>query len=153
MTETTGDSAAAAELVYLSWGGTGRAGSFRTALMEAEAQGRPVVYLAVLDDAHFADVDHDLLGLARTELDWLLQAQVDLTKRQCGCEGTDVRILIRAGVVADEVVEVLDALAAGGGGRPELVIGAPVPEVGGGAADLLAELGRRIGDEVRIVGP
>ena len=142
------------ETVYLSWGGTGRAASFRAALAEAAQAGRSMIYLAVLDDAHFADVEHEMLALAKQELAWLLDAQVDLTKRQAGWPDAEVDVLIRVGDVADEVVEVLDTVRAANHAEIELVVGAPVPAAGGHtAADLLAALEARTGLPVRIVTP
>lgn len=142
-----------AETVYLSWGGTGRAASFRAALAEASDADRSMIYLAVLDDAHFADVEADLLALAEEELRWLLDAQVDLTKRQAGRPGADVDVLIRVGAVADEVAGVLETLqATDGGGDVELVVGAPVPSSGDrSAAEVLASLEQQTGLPVRIV--
>ena len=65
-------------VIYVSWGGTGRAASLRQALHRAEEDERAFTYLAVLDDEHFDDLDHSVIELMVEELEWLLDAQLEL---------------------------------------------------------------------------
>ncbi|MCP5033979.1 MAG: hypothetical protein GY939_19430, partial [Actinomycetia bacterium] len=80
-------------ILYVSWGGTGWAASVREAMRRAmtdnvdgdgENGQRGLRYLAVLDDEHFADLDDNMLALVTEELRWLIDAQLELTRRQLG---------------------------------------------------------------------
>ena len=51
------------EMLYVSWGGTGRAATVREALSRAGAAGRRMAYLAILDDSAFGDIDPAMLKL------------------------------------------------------------------------------------------
>ncbi|MDH3292947.1 MAG: hypothetical protein OER95_01340 [Acidimicrobiia bacterium] len=110
------------ELVYVSWGGTGRVATLRSAMERAKTEERGLVYLAVLDDAGFADLDEGFLAVVKDELQWLLDAQLELTKTQLNAEELPVRVIIRGGDVAEQVSDVVTAL-----GDTEVIIGAPVP--------------------------
>jgi hypothetical protein len=110
------------ELVYVSWGGTGRAATLRAALARAAAASQGLVYVAILDDSAFGDVDRTMIELAKDELDWLLRAQLEMAGKETGFEHVPTRVLVRAGDVAAEVIEAVQAV-----GRAEVVIGAPVP--------------------------
>ncbi len=137
------------ELVYISWGGTGRAATLRSALAEASAADKGLLYLAILDDSTFSDIDETTLALAADELAWLLDAQVELTKSQVGVDDVPVRVLVRAGDVADEAAEVVKTV-----GETELLIGAPVPLAGHGSVnDLIEHLRSRVSVPVRLVEP
>ncbi len=137
------------ELVYVSWGGTGRAATLRQALERADQAGLGLVYLAILDDSTFGDVDKSMLELAKDELSWLLDAQLELSKRQTGIEDVAVRVLVRAGDVAEEVVDIVDAV-----GDTEILIGAPVPaSAEEEVADLLKVLAGRTHQPVSMIEP
>ncbi|MDH4277980.1 MAG: hypothetical protein OEZ14_16870 [Acidimicrobiia bacterium] len=110
------------ELVYVSWGGTGRGATLRTAMERASAAGKGLLYLAILDDASFADLDATFLAVVKDELEWLLDAQLEVTKAQLGIEELPVRVLIRGGDVAEQVAEVVTTM-----GETEVIVGAPVP--------------------------
>lgn len=138
-----------AEVVYVSWGGTGRAASVRRAMEHAKETGRGLVYLAILDDSTFGDLDDATRELAKDELGWLLDAQLDLTKSQTDAGELAVRVLVRAGDVADEIVEVVDTL-----GQTDVLIGAPVPEsIQGAVAELIAVVTARTSADVSLVEP
>ena len=112
----------AQELVYVSWGGTGRGATLRAAMQKACNEDQGLLYLAVLDDASFADLDDTFLGVVRDELEWLLDAQLEVTKTQLGVEELPVRVIIRSGDVAEQVAEVARTL-----GDTQIIVGAPVP--------------------------
>ncbi len=140
---------APSEIVYVSWGGTGRAATVRQAIERASDSGRGLVYLAILDDSTFGDIDEPLLDLARDELSWLLDAQLELTKSQTRAGDVPVRVLVRAGDVADEVVKVVTAV-----GQAEVLVGAPVPVAGDeSVTDLVELLARRVGVPVSVIEP
>ena len=135
------------EVLYVSWGGTGRAATVREALGRAGAADRGLVYLAILDDSAFGDLDDSMLDLARQELAWLLDAQLELTRSQTNLEDVPVRVLVRTGDVADRVVEAAESV-----GAVEVLVGAPVTVAGGAAvADLVARVQRRVAAPVEVI--
>lgn len=144
-----GASEAGGELLYVSWGGTGRAASARQAILRAKADGRAIRYLAVLDDEHFADLDPRMRELVADELDWLLDAQLELTREQVGASDVAVTVEVRTGQVVDLVVETIEAI-----GVTPVLIGAPVPVAGHETIDaLMAVIGERTGCPVELVRP
>ncbi len=137
------------ELVYVSWGGTGRAAALRDAMNTASDTERSLLYLAILDDGTFGDVEEVMLGLAKDELSWLLDAQLELTKRQTGLQDVPVRVVVRSGDVADEIFDVVDAM-----GAAEVLIGGPIPEPAGDAVEaLMALLNQKLDGPVRLLSP
>ena len=139
----------AGEVVYVSWGGTGRAASVRRAMEHAKGADQGLLYLAILDDSTFGDLDDATLELAKDELAWLLDAQLDLTKSQTNAEELPVRVLVRSGDVADEIVAVVDSL-----GQSEVLIGAPVPaSIQDAVAELITAVTARTSARVSLVEP
>lgn len=137
------------ELLYVSWGGTGRAATVREALGRAGKSGRGLVYLAILDDSAFGDIDDTMLDLARQELAWLLDAQLELTRSQTNLDDVPVRVLVRTGDVVDRVAEAAEATA-----PTEVLIGAPVGLADTEAViDLVAMARDRIAVPVEIIEP
>ncbi|MGI9597511.1 MAG: hypothetical protein ACR2QK_15205 [Acidimicrobiales bacterium] len=137
------------EIVYVSWGGTGRAATLRQAMERAHDNDLSLVYLAILDDSTFGDIDRVMLDLVKDELSWLLDAQIELSKRQSGIEDVPIRVLVQAGDVAEEIIEAASAV-----GRAEVLIGAPIPERGGDAiAELVGLVARRTGAPVTVIEP
>ncbi len=137
----------ATELVYVSWGGTGRASTLRKAMDQAAGSARGLVYLAILDDSTFGDIDRNMLDLARDELAWLLDAQLELTRRQTGLSEVAVRVLVRSGDVAAEIIDVVETV-----GTTEVLIGAPLPpEKENAVAELVQHLGSRLQATVALL--
>lgn len=149
MTPTAGAADAAAELLSVSWGGTGRAASVREAVRQAIDERRPLRYLAVLDDDHFADLDHAMIALLTEELQWLLDAQLELIKIQLGADDMHVAVTVGAGQVVDLVV---DTVASTGATR--VLIGAPVPVAGHDTIQsMVDQIADRTGCKVGLVVP
>ncbi len=123
------------EVVYVSWGGTGRGATLRVAMERASKSGRGLLYLAILDDATFADLDESFLAVVKNELAWLLDAQLEVTRTQLGVDDLPLRVLIRGGDVADQVADVVTTM-----GDTEVIIGAPVPLTGHGSIGSLMDL-------------
>lgn len=143
------DPITATALVYVSWGGTGRGASLRAAMLEAVGGDRPLHYLAVLDDEHFADLDRSMIGLLTDELEWLLHAQVELARAQVGADGLDVSIEVRPGQVVDIVAETVARI-----GPAEVLIGAPVPVAGHESVkELIDQIAHRTGGRARLIAP
>jgi len=99
------------ELLYVSWGGNGRTVGLRTAFEEALQRDKSLLYLAVLDEEHFGDLDKVFLSLVVDELEWLLDAQLRLVAGQLDAEGHPSRILVRVGDVYNELHDVVKASA------------------------------------------
>ncbi len=141
--------AAGPPLLYVSWGGTGRAATVRQAMVRAADEDRGLHYLAVLDDDTFADLDRSLAGLVAEELTWLLDAQLNLTAEQIGATDLPVSVEVRRGRVVDLVAETADGL-----GRTQVLIGAPVPVAGHASVEaLLDRIAERTGCPVALVSP
>lgn len=137
------------DVLYVSWGGTGRAATVREALTRAGGSGRGLTYLAILDDGAFGDIEPAMLELARHELSWLLDAQLDLTRRQTNLDDVPVRVVVRTGDVVDRIVE-----AAESGSVDEVLIGAPVSLTDAGpVTDLVARVGRRLDQPIEVIQP
>ncbi len=135
------------ELVYVSWGGTGRGATLRTAMERASEEGKGLLYLAILDNAGFADLDAAFLAVVKDELEWLLDAQLNVTKTQLGVDELPVRVLIRGGDVAEQVADVVSAM-----GETEVVVGAPVPLAAHESIDsLVDELRAKVSVPVSVV--
>lgn len=137
------------EVVYVSWGGTGRAASMREAMRRANDQGRPLVYLAVLDDGHFSDLDHSMIAIVADELEWLLDAQIDLTKNQLGAGDLKVRLVVEQGDVVD--LAIAEAKRCG---SDLVLVGAPVAVAGHDSVEsILAQIKSETSAEVAVVLP
>lgn len=121
-------------LIYLSWGGTGRGACLREAMSRAYGEGRPLVYLAVLDDSGFGDLDESMLSIVSDELAWLLDAQVELSRTQVGADDLPVSIEVRAGSVSALVAEAVATI-----GPTDVLIGAPVPLAGHASIETLID--------------
>ncbi len=143
-------------ILYVSWGGTGWAASVREAMRRAmtdnvdgdsENGQRGLRYLAVLDDEHFADLDDNMLALVTEELRWLIDAQLELTRRQLGATDLVTEVIVRTGDVADAVVDVTEER-----GPAEVLIGAPLPAHQTIEA-LTSEVQARTKVEVSVVTP
>jgi hypothetical protein len=118
------------------------------AMERARAEGRGLLYLAVLDDAAFGDLDPNFLSLVIDELEWLLDAQLELTKTQLNAEDLPVRVIVRSGDVAEQVATVVTTL-----GEAEVIVGAPVPLVGHLSIEaLLDEIRSRVSVQVELIG-
>jgi nucleotide-binding universal stress UspA family protein len=142
----------ASEAIYVSWGGTGRSEAVRAAFDRAGEAGQDLRYLAILDDEQFGDLSPALADTVRSELQWLLRAQLRMVNLQTD---PDVKstIEIRQGDVEDEVISAAKDL-----GADLILLGAPLPKDSGAARrhsidELVEVLRRETGADVEIVGP
>lgn len=136
-----------AELIYVSWGGTGRGAALRAAYEEAATANLDLAYLAILDPPTFADLDGALLTLVADELEWLLKAHLR-TVAEASSSNVDCRVVVRIGEVDDEV----EAMARGVDAAV-VVIGAPVASGQRDIDELVDALRTRTGIDVHIVDP
>lgn len=138
----------AVDLVYVSWGGTGRAASLRSAMRTASKVEGGLVYLAVIDQGSFDDLDDSMVDLVQDELEWLLDAQIELARKQLDVR-LDVRVIVRRGDVDDHVVDVVEAL-----GETSVLIGAPAATAKHeSVAAMIRVLRERTGRPVELVEP
>ena len=142
-----------AELVYVSWGGTGRGDALRAAFLEAAQKDLDLVYLAILDARTFVGVDDVLSGAMASELDWLLRAQIRMIKSELGVDGVEARVVVRRGDVEEEIAAFVRDT-----GAEEVLVGAPVivprtVQRAEGLDDLVGDLTRDTGVDVSVIGP
>lgn len=136
-------------MVYVSWGGTGRSSALRQAIRTAQSQESSMIYLAVLDDDSFSDLDKSMLDLVADELEWVLEAQIEMAVAQVGAPITEVRLVVRYGGVVNEVTEVASSLS-----KPHILVGAPVPVAGhDSVSSLVKALEQSTGCVVSLVEP
>ncbi len=136
-------------MVYVSWGGTGRSSSLRKAVRTAQSNESALIYLAVLDDDSFSDLDTSMLDLVADELEWVLEAQIEMAIAQAGSPAVEVRLIVRYGGVVNEVVDVAGSLD-----KPHILVGAPVPVAGhDSVSDLVKALERATGCVASVVEP
>lgn len=143
MTTTTPD-----ELIYVSWGGTGRGAALRAAYNQAANDGQTLTYLAILDPPHFADLDKGLIDLVIEELEWLLNAHMRTVAEAAEAKVETTRVIVRTGEVDDEVQELAQAT-----GAVAILLGAPIDVGGKSVSELVAALRDRTGIDVSVVDP
>lgn len=136
------------ELIYVSWGGTGRGAALRAAYEQAAEAGQGLTYLAILDPPSFADLDRALTALVVDELEWLLNAHIRTVAEASFQQVKSMRVIVRTGEVDDEVERLAKET-----GAAAIVLGAPIDIAGTSVDDLMHALRTRTGVEVRIVDP
>jgi len=136
------------EMIYVSWGGTGRGAALRAAYEQAADAGQSLTYLAILDPPHFADLDKHLIDLVVDELEWLLDAHLRTVAEASYKRIDATRVIVRTGEVDDEVIELAEAT-----GAESIVLGAPLDIAGGSVTELVEALQQRTGAAVSIVNP
>lgn len=136
------------ELIYVSWGGSGRGAALRAAYDQAAEAGQSLTYLAILDPPHFSDLDNGLIELVAEELDWLLNAHMRTVAEASYRQVESTRVVVRVGEVDDEVEALVKS-----SGAAAIVLGAPVDIGGRSVQELMAALEKRTGVSVSIVDP
>ena len=99
-------------MIYASWGGNGRGLALRSAFEAAIERDAPLLYLGIVDQDHFGDLDGRYVTLIEEELQWLLDAQLQLVADQLGVSEHDARILVRTGTVEEVLADVVTASSA-----------------------------------------
>lgn len=135
------------ELVYVSWGGSGRGAALRAAYEQAAEADLGLIYLAILDPPHFADLDDTLMRLVVEELEWLLDAHMRTVAAASGRE-VSTRVLVRVGEVDDTVADLVQTTNASA-----IAIGAPISVEGKSIDELVEALARRTGVSVSVIDP
>jgi len=140
--------ATAGELIYVSWGGSGRGAALRAAYDQAAENDQSLTYLAILDPPHFSDLDSNLIELIVEELEWLLNAHMRTVAEASNQRVESTRVIVRTGEVDDEVEELVQAT-----GASAVVLGAPIDFGGKTVDELVQVLEQRTGVNVAIVDP
>lgn len=148
MSSTSQNAEAPGELIYVSWGGTGRGAALRAAYDQAADAGQSLTYLAILDPPHFSDLDRGLIDLVAEELQWLLNAHMRTVAEASYQQVESSRVIVRVGEVDDEVEALAKATDA-----KAIVLGAPVDIGSRPVSDLMAALQTRTGLPVAIIDP
>lgn len=136
------------EMIYVSWGGTGRGAALRAAYEQAADAGQALTYLAILDPPHFGDLDKNLIALVVDELEWLLTAHMRTVAEASYKKIESTRVIVRTGEVDDEVIELAEV-----SGASTIVLGAPLDISGTSVDELVVALQARTGAVVSIVNP
>lgn len=110
------------DIIYVSWGGTGRGAALRRAHAIAAERGHNLVYLAILDSPTFSDLESGLLRVVTEELHWMLEAQLGLVEQESGTADVQTRIVVRDGDVIGQVADLVQVT-----GADMVLVGAPVP--------------------------
>lgn len=118
-------------LAYLSWGGIGNVDTLRAAAHQASDEGFELLYLAVLDDDSFGDVDDFVLTVVADELEWLLTVQLDLIKSELGVDDMASKVVVTSGELKQQAGDLAQKYD-----LDQVVIGASGPYVE--AAELAA---------------
>lgn len=136
------------EMIYVSWGGTGRGAALRAAYEQAAESEQSLTYLAILDPPSFGDLDRGLLSLVVEELEWLLNAHMRTVAEASFGHVDSYRVIVRTGEVDDEVEALVRESGAG-----TVVLGAPIDIHGRDVDELVAALRQRTGADVMIIDP
>ena len=136
------------ELIYVSWGGTGRGAALRAAYDQAADADQSLTYLAILDPPHFADLDTGFIKLVIDELEWLLNAHMLNVAEASYKQVETTRVIVRTGNVDDEVVQLAKA-----SGAQSIVLGAPIAIGDTSVDELVAALRRHTGIAVTVADP
>jgi len=135
------------ELIYVSWGGTGRGAALRAAYDQAADADQSLTYLAILDPPHFADLDSIFVKLVVDELEWLLTAHVKTVAQASDKQVNSTRVIVRTGEVDDQVVDLAEV-----SGAASIVLGAPGVVGDTSVDELAAALRTRTDLDVSIAG-
>ena len=140
------------EVIYVSWGGTGRSEALRAAFERVGDAQADLRYLAILDDDQFGDLTPALSKTVKSELEWLLAAQLRMIDLQTE-QDVGFTIDVRQGDVEDVTLAVAKE-----SGAELILLGAPLPDDHGAARrasieDLVDAIRSQTGVAVEIVGP
>ncbi|MGI9610045.1 MAG: universal stress protein [Acidimicrobiia bacterium] len=133
--------------LYVSWGGSGTTDSLRNAARNAKESGTSLVYLGVVDDESFGDVDGATMEMLVEELNFLLRTQLVGVTRQIGAAELPTSVEIRRGDVAAAIADVASHINASAA-----LIGGPLPIDADTDPDAtIASLAHKCGLDLRLI--
>lgn len=109
-------------LLYVSWGGSGRNDTVEAAALQTAQAGGSFVYLGIVDNAKFGDVASATLEMLIEELDFILRAQTKAVMRHINSPETASRVIVRRGDVGTELRTVAAEI-----GVSTALVGGPLP--------------------------
>lgn len=131
------------EILYVSWGGSGRGTAVRAAVERARDEDVSLGFLAVLDES-FGDMDEALADVVADELGWLVSAQMRMVTAALNAENVRTRVLVRRGPLLEIVPAAVKESTV-----DLVLLGAPVP-LDGAAIERLEDA---TGVPVEVIGP
>lgn len=95
------------EIVCATRGGEGSRAVQLTAVEQAKATGRPLVFLYVTALANLGDMDPAMRAAVREELNWMGKALLRVAQQRAHDAGLEAKIVLREGNVREEIVNYL----------------------------------------------
>ncbi len=112
----------AEDIVYVSWGGSGRNDTLEEAARRAKDAGVGFIYLGVVDNQKFGDVAKPTMETLLNELEFILRSQTFAVMRQINGTGVETKVVVRQGEVAESIKSVAEAA-----GVSSVLVGGPLP--------------------------
>lgn len=131
-------------ILYLSLAGSGTSDTLEIALIAAVEAETTLRYLAVVDDDQFGDVDGATMTMVAEELRFLLRAHLVAVQRRLTASPEASVVIVRGSAM--DAVGSTDAIIT------EVLIGGPLTLDPDAERELVAELARRSGTAVRVLG-
>ena len=130
-------------ILYLSLAGAGTSETLEQALIVAVEAETDLRYVAVVDDAHFGDIDHATMEMVAEELEFLLRAQLVAVRRRVTSSPAG-HVAIHRGSAADVLGGVDETIH-------EVLVGGPIALDEAATSELIVQLERRSGVRVRVL--
>ena len=112
----------AEDIVYVSWGGSGRNDTLEVAARRAKDAGVGFIYLGVVDNQKFGDVAKPTMETLINELEFILRSQTFAVMRQINGTGVETSVVVRQGEVAEAIKSVAKSA-----GVSSVLVGGPLP--------------------------
>ncbi len=112
----------AEDILYVSWGGSGRNDTLEAAARRAKDAGVGFIYLGVVDNQKFGDVAKATMETLINELEFILRSQTFAVMRQINGTGVETRVVVRRGEIAEAIKSVAESV-----GVSSVLVGGPLP--------------------------
>lgn len=112
----------AADVLYVSWGGSGHNNTLTDAARRAKDSGVGFIYLGVADNQRFGDVAKPTMETLLQELEFILRSQTFAVMRQINASDVETRVVVRRGEVGESIKNVAEAA-----GISSVLVGGPLP--------------------------
>lgn len=112
----------AEDIIYVSWGGSGRNDTLEDAARRAKDAGVSFIYLGVVDNQRFGDVAKPTMATLLEELEFILRSQTFAVMLQINGSGVQTRVVVRRGEIAEAIKSVAEAA-----GVSSVLVGGPLP--------------------------
>ncbi|NNF53539.1 MAG: universal stress protein [Acidimicrobiales bacterium] len=112
----------AEDIVYVSWGGSGRNDTLEDAARRAKDAGVSFIFLGVVDNQRFGDLPKPTMKTLLRELEFILRSQTFAVMRQINGTGVETQVVVRQGEVAEAIKSVAETA-----GVSSVLVGGPLP--------------------------